>query len=107
SRETPLPRDVLSSSFERRDAGRARDTRRSRPLQALHDRAAHHPVLVAVAEEAQLLGEMADALAVARLGVRVGEIGAPIAALRAVGVEHALQMSRDVAERIGLARDAG
>src|SRR5712692_6557485 len=80
---------------------------RSRPLQALHDGAAHHPVLVALAEEAQLFREMADALAVARLGVRIREIGAPVAALRAVGVEHAFQVHRDVAERIGLARNAG
>src|SRR5262249_23665233 len=72
----------------------------SRPLQALHDRAAHHPVLVALAEEAQLLRELGDALAIARLGERIGEIGAPIAALRAVGVEDALQMHRDVAKWI-------
>src|SRR5437763_17011452 len=81
--------------------------RRLRPLQALDDRAPHHPVLVALAEKAQLLGEMADALAVARLGVGVREIGAPIAALRAIGVEHALDMDGDVAERVGLARNAG
>src|SRR5262249_50935548 len=79
----------------------------SRPLQALHDRAAHHPVLVALAEEAQLLRELGDALAIARLGERIGEIGAPIAALRAVGVEDALQMHRDVAKWIWLARDTG
>src|SRR5262249_30739074 len=35
----------------------------SRPLQALEDRASHHPVLVALREEAQLLGEMGNALA--------------------------------------------
>src|SRR5258705_6851055 len=80
---------------------------RSRPLQALQDRPAHHPVLVALAEEAQLLGELADALAVARLGVGVRKVGAPVAALRAVGIEHALQDRRDVAERIRLAREAG
>ena len=89
-----LPRDVLSSSFERRDAGGAGDTPRSRPLQALHGPAADHPVLVAVIEEAQLLGEMGDALAVARLGVGVGEVGAPIAALRAVGVAKSSPTSK-------------
>src|SRR5437667_9376038 len=80
---------------------------RSRPLQALHYRAAHHPVLVTLTEEAQLFREMADALAITRLGVRIRKIGAPIAALRAVGVEHALQVYRNVVERIGLARNAG
>src|SRR5260221_7688720 len=77
------------------------------PLQALDYRAAHHPVLVALTEEAQLFREMADALAIARLGVRIREIGAPIAALRPVGVEHAFQVHRHVPERIGLARNAG
>src|SRR6266446_6102714 len=77
------------------------------PLQALHNRAAHHPVLVALTEEAQLFRKMADALAIACLGVRIREIGPPIAALRAVGVEHAFQVYRNVAERIGLARNAG
>src|SRR5262249_13874082 len=77
--------------------------RSSRPLQALHDRAAHHPVLVALAEKAQLLGEMGDALAIARLGERIGEIGAPIAALGPIGVEHALHVPGDVAERVRLA----
>jgi hypothetical protein len=37
---------------------------RSCPLQALHYRAAHHPVLLTFGKEAQLFGEMADALAV-------------------------------------------
>src|SRR5204863_9521190 len=52
---------------------------RSGPLQALEDRASHHPVLVAVREEAQLLREMRDALAVGRLGERVRHVGSPIA----------------------------
>jgi len=50
---------------------------------------------------------MADALPVAGLGVGIGHVGAPVAALGAVGVEHALDVHGDVAERIGLARDAG
>ena len=37
--------------------------RHSRPLQALQDRAAHHPVLVALGEEGEFFGELADALA--------------------------------------------
>src|SRR5215218_2703387 len=80
-------------SADQRGAG---GTPRSGPLQALHDPAPHHPVLIAVVEEVQLLGEMGDALAVVRLGVGVGEVGAPIAALRAVGVEHALEVTGDV-----------
>jgi Trm5-related predicted tRNA methylase len=36
-------------------------TKRSRPPQALHDRATHHLVLVALVEEAQLFGELASA----------------------------------------------
>ena len=56
---------------------------RSCPLQALDDRTAHHPVLVTFGEETQLFGEMADALAVASLGVGIGQVGTPIAALRA------------------------
>src|SRR5438132_14297811 len=79
---------------------------RSRPLQALHDCAAHHPVLVALTEEAQLFREMADALAIARLRERICKIRAPIAALRAVGVELALQVSRNLAARLGVARTA-
>src|SRR5215467_12452079 len=59
----------------------------SRPLQARHDRAAHHLILVALAQEGQLFRELRDALAVACLGVGVGEVSAPIAALRPVGVE--------------------
>src|SRR5258707_2228809 len=56
---------------------------RSCPLQALDDRAAHHTVLVSFGEETQLFGEMADAAAVASLGVAIGQVGTPIAALRA------------------------
>ena len=41
---------------------------------------------------------MGDALAVARLGVGIGDVGAPVAALWAVGVEHTPQVHRDVAE---------
>jgi hypothetical protein len=45
---------------------------RSCPLQALRYRAAHHLVLLTFGKEAQLFGEMADALAVAPLGVGIG-----------------------------------
>src|SRR5438094_9725245 len=62
---------------------------RSGPLQALEDRASHHPVLVALRKEAQLLREMGDALAVGGFGKRVRQVGPPVAALRAVGVEQA------------------
>ena len=42
--------------------------RRLGPFQARKDRASHHPVLVALRQEAQLFGEMGDALAVACVG---------------------------------------
>ncbi len=60
---------------------------RSGPFQARKDRASHHPVLVALRQEAQLFGEMGDALAVACLGERVRDVGPPMAALRTEGVE--------------------
>src|SRR5262249_50653961 len=83
SHRSPGPLGCGPTSLKRRS---------SRPLQALHNRAAHHPVLVALAEKAQLLREMGDALAIARLSERIGEIGAPIAALGPIGVEHALHV---------------
>src|SRR5258708_3556292 len=75
-----------------------------RPPQPLRDCAAHHPVFVGLRKEAQLFSEVRDALAVARPGVAVRDIGAPIAALRAVGVENPLDVLGDIAERIGLPR---
>ena len=54
---------------------------------------------------AQLLGEVLDALAVGRLRERVGQVGAPVAAPRAERIEAALQMLGHVAERIGLLRE--
>src|SRR3954453_10631206 len=69
-----------------------------RPVQPRQDRLAHHPVLVFLGQEAQLLGEVLDALAVARFGERVGQVGAPIAAPRTERIEAALQMLRHVAE---------
>src|SRR6266550_8748522 len=60
---------------------------RSGPFQARKDRASHHPVLVALRQEAQLFGDMGDTLAVACLGERVRDVGAPMATLRTVGVE--------------------
>src|ERR1700721_3779221 len=73
---------------------------RSGPFQAREDRASHHPVLVALRQEAQFFGEMGDALAVTGLGKRIRHIGSPGAALRTVGVEYALQIYRHVAKRI-------
>src|SRR5262249_20109851 len=78
----------------------------SRPLQALADGATHHPVLVALRQEPQLFGEVGDALAVACLRERVRDVGSPIAALRTVGVEYALQVHCHVAERIKFERIA-
>src|SRR5262245_23655712 len=52
------------------------------PPQPLEDRAAHHPILVLLGEEIQLLGEMGDALAIGGLGERMSEVGAPVAAAR-------------------------
>src|SRR3954449_12488411 len=74
------------------------------PFQARKDRASHHPVLVALRQEAQLFGEMGDALAIACGGERVRDVSTPIAALRTVGVEEALQIHRHVAERITFER---
>ena len=76
--------------------------RSSRPVQARQDRLAHHPVLILLGEEAQLLGEVLDALPIGRFRQRVGQIGPPITAPRAEGVEAALQVLRHVAERISL-----
>src|SRR5437660_7783977 len=64
-----------------------RQYKRSGPFQARKDRASHHPVLVALRQEAQLFGEMSDAMAVACLGERVRDVGTPMAALGTVGVE--------------------
>src|SRR5438093_11311666 len=80
---------------------------RSGPLQALEDRASHHPVLVALRKEAQLLREMGDALAVGGFGKRVRQVGPPVAALRAGGVEQAAQMHGHIAKRIGFERKGG
>src|SRR5258708_33065673 len=79
-----------------------RPCRSSRPVQACQDRLAHHPVLVLLGQEAQLFGEVLDALLVGRLGERVGQVGAPVAAPRAEGIEAALQMLGHVAEWISL-----
>src|SRR5215468_5112007 len=79
---------------------------RSGPFQARQDCASHHPVLVALRQKAQLFGEMRDALAVACLDERVRDVGSPMAALRTVGVEYALQVHRHVAERIRFERIA-
>src|SRR6202162_1222088 len=79
---------------------------RSGPFQARKDRASHYPVLVALRQEAQLFGEMGDALAVACLGKRIRDVGTPMAALRAEGVEQALQVHRHIAERIRFERIA-
>ena len=82
-------------SFSDRCSGRLR------PSQTREDRPSHNPVLVVLRQEAQFFGEMGDALAVAGLGERVRYVGTPIAALRTVGVEQALQVHRHIAERIG------
>src|SRR5436853_307608 len=61
-------------------ATRLARSQRSPPPQPCHDRASHHPVLVALRQEAQLLGDVGDALAVACLGERVRDVGGPMAA---------------------------
>src|SRR5262249_30432863 len=58
-----------------------------RPISGAQGSRSHHPVLVALRQEAQLFGEMGDALAVACLGERVRDVGPPMAALRTEGVE--------------------
>src|SRR5262249_34063743 len=85
---------------------RAAHQGRSGPVQARKDRASHHPILVALRQEAQLFGEMGDTLAVGCVGERVRDVGSPMAALRTVGVEYAPQGNRQVAERIWLERIA-
>src|SRR5262245_13086588 len=76
----------------------------SAPPQPRDDGLAHDQVLVGFGEKTQLLREMRHALAVASLGIGVCYIGAPIAALRAVGIEQTTDMGGHVAERIGLRR---
>ena len=56
-------RRAVDPGFPPAFAGVIRATCRSRPFQALDDRAAHHPVLIALTEERQLFRELADALA--------------------------------------------
>src|SRR3954470_22860155 len=79
---------------------------RSSPFQACKDRASHHPVLVALRQEAQLFGEMVDPLEIACLDERVRDVGTPMAALRTVGIEQALYVDCHVAERIRFERIA-
>src|SRR5262245_1275525 len=63
------------------------ECRASSPLQPFADRAPHDPVLVALGQELQLLGEMRDALAPGHaVEGRVGQVGPPVAALRPVRV---------------------
>src|SRR5580704_557934 len=45
---------------------------------------------------------MRDALVIRAFVEGVCQVTSPIAALRAIGVEHPLEMHRDIAERIGL-----
>ena len=66
----------------------------------------HHPVLVALRQEAQLLGDVGDALPPGCGSERVGDVGREMAALRPVGVEQALQVARHVAEGIRFERIA-
>ena len=74
----------------------------SAPSQPRDDGAAHDQVFVGFGEKAQLLGEMRHALAVAGLGVGIGYVGAPIAALRTVRIEQAMDMG--VTSRNGYAQ---
>src|SRR5437588_10764902 len=51
-----------------------------RPTEPAHDRAAHHPVLVVLGQERQLLGKVSDALLVGKVREAIdagSEIGAP------------------------------
>src|SRR5262245_60352667 len=99
------PRGRMVSSLRAIPTGRA--GRRpggfggSRPAQPLQDGAAHHPVLVALGEERQLLGEVGDALLVGGAVEAVGHVGAPIAALRPEGLEQPLDVRGEILERIG------
>src|SRR5215212_9251464 len=76
----------------------------SGPPQTLDDRPPHDPVLVLFRQEREFLGEMRHALAVARLGVRIGHVGPPMAAARAEGLKQRFDMWDHVAERIRLFR---
>src|SRR5689334_20835718 len=76
--------------------------RRLRPLQLLKDGAAHHPILVLLRQERQLFREMRDAVLVAALLQRLGDIGLPMAALGPERLEHALKLHVHRAKGIGL-----
>src|SRR3954470_13399269 len=60
---------------------------RSGPSQPFEQRAAHDPILVVPREEAQFLGELRDSLAIGGPAEGIGHVGAPVTALRTVGVE--------------------
>src|SRR5262245_15919540 len=95
---------VMGSRLRGNDAELRATASSLRPAEPLHDGAAHHPVLVVLRQEIELLGEMRDALAVGGLGERVGHVGAPVAALRPERLEALLYERRHVAERVGLQR---
>src|SRR6478752_1092474 len=98
-----FPRMPLGTSWNfdswntRQEAGR-----RLCPAQPLDDRLAHDPILVVLRQERQLFSEVSHPLLVSGLGERVGDVGAPMAAARAVSVVELMDGRRDVAPGVGL-----
>src|SRR5438105_1514921 len=78
--------------------------RRLLPSQPSEDCAAHHPLLVFLREEFELLREMRDPLPVGGFGEGIGEVGSPIAALWPERIETALEVLGHVPPRIWLQR---
>src|ERR1700676_5027336 len=70
------------------------------PTQAFPQAAAHDPVEVVGGKEIQLLGEVGDTLPIATMLQGARQVGAPEAAPRTEGLDHAAQRFVQVGERI-------
>src|SRR5262249_46620769 len=82
-----------------------RSSLRQVPADPLANAPAHHEFRIAALQPRQLFGEQRDALTVSAW--HAGDVSAPEHPRRAEGVEDALELVVDVAERIGLRRIAG
>src|SRR5215472_6892519 len=76
------------------------------PAQAFSQTAAHDPIEIVGGDEVELLGKMRHALPVAAMLQHAREVGAPERAPRTERLDHAAERFLEVAERIGLAREA-
>src|SRR5262249_45213498 len=70
------------------------------PVESRDNGASHDPILVLLRQERQFLGEMGNALTVRSPVETVGDVGPPIAALRAISVEQPPNMWKKIAERV-------